>query len=147
MLTSSVFKAMLSRHFKESVVLKEQGLLEICLPEDSPSVLLILLNIIHGHIRKVPRSIDIGSLLKVATLVDKYEFHESAQLFSDIWIEGLKKHKPTSMCGDVMSWLCVSWVFKRPIEFREMTHIAERELTTKINQYIKSYTIPESIVG
>lgn len=45
---------------------------------------LILLNIIHGHTRKVPWQRDLHT--QISILVDKYFFHEAVETFSDTWI-------------------------------------------------------------
>lgn len=45
----------------------------------------IVMNIVHGCTRKVPRQVDVQMLKQVVGLVDKYELHEAAELFTDIW--------------------------------------------------------------
>ena len=118
-LASIVFKAMLSRDFNEGVTLEKQGVLEVPLPDDDHAALLIVLNVIHGHIRKVPRQIDLQTLTKIAVLVDKYEFHESVEWFPDSWIDHLKSNLPTADITNVAAWLCIFWVLKKPVEFEK----------------------------
>ena len=40
---------------------------------DDPDVLTVLLYLVHGQFRKVPREVDLGTLTNLAILVDKYE--------------------------------------------------------------------------
>ena len=147
MLASSVFKAMLSREFKEGVTLQKQGLLELPLPDDDPKALLILLNIIHGHVWDVSRQINLQMLTKIAILVDKYEFHESIALFSEIWIEKLEATLPTSFTNDAIQWLCISCVFGRTLEFKKMTYFAIWQSVCNVSGLTGQYPIRESVIG
>lgn len=59
MLASPVFRAMLRPDtFKEGQTLQAAGKLEVSLPDDDPVALVVLLNIIHGQTRKVPRRVE-----------------------------------------------------------------------------------------
>ena len=146
-LASAVFKAMLSRDFNEGITLEKQGKLEIHLPDDDPAALLIVLNVIHGHIRNVPRQIDLQTLTKIAVLVDKYEFHESIEWFSDVWIDHLKVDLPTTDIANITAWLCIAWVFKKPLEFYKMAYNALWESQDKFDLYTAQYPIPGRIIG
>ena len=147
MLASPVFKAMLSRKFKEGVTLQKEGVLEVPLPDNDPEAVLILLNVIHGRVWDVPRQIDLQMLTKIAIEVDKYEFHESVELFSEIWIENLQATLPTSFTNDTIPWLCISFVFGREVEFRKMTYFAIWKGECDISEFAKPYPIQESVIG
>ena len=54
-LSSTVFRTSLRSGFKEAVTLRTTGTVEIPLPDDHPAAFLILLNVVHGHTRQVPR--------------------------------------------------------------------------------------------
>lgn len=147
-LASSVFKAMLKNKFKEATVLHTMKYLEIPLPDDDPDALLILLNIIHGHLRRVPRKISVPMLTAISVLVDKYQFHEAAEIFAEIWMDHVKPSMPAQLTEEVLSWLCISWVFKRPFEFSRVTRIIQYESSEALkDEQTASYPIPDSVIG
>lgn len=72
-LASSVFEAMLQPgRFKEEIDLDSNGKAEIPLPDDDSEPFVILLDIIHGRPRKVPRVVNLHLLSGLAVLIDKY---------------------------------------------------------------------------
>jgi hypothetical protein len=74
---------------------------------DSDAI-LILMNIIHGRVRSVPRSIELEMLAKIAVLVDYYDCHEVVELISECWIQKLSCNLPKEYCRDLILWLTVS---------------------------------------
>jgi hypothetical protein len=79
-LASPVFKVMLQDCFKEGQTLRSGGFLDLLLPDDDPAAFCILLDIIHGRNRKVPREIDMGLLAGITILVDKYQLQEVVEI-------------------------------------------------------------------
>ncbi|KAI9768640.1 MAG: hypothetical protein M1839_004000 [Geoglossum umbratile] len=147
-LASPVFKVMLRQEFKEAIVLRSTGKLEVTLEDDCPAAFLILLNIIHGHVRLVPREIDLDMLTRVAIIVDKYDCLEVVEIFSDMWFSKLRKKLPGSFTKTLLPWLCITWVFERADEFMLMTQIAQRESTGNIEEELANgLPIPSSILG
>ncbi len=144
-LASSVFKRILQVGFKEGQQLSSQGHTELPLPDDNPAALLVLLNLIHGQTRKVPRTVDLGMLTELAILVDKYELLETTEMVMDHWFHGLEKDVPLSFTDDLLPWMCLSWVFKKPEIFRKVTRVAqlESEGLLEVNQL----PIPQSVLG
>lgn len=88
-----------------------------------PNAFLIFLQIVHGHNRQVPSSVNIDTLGKLAILVDYYECHERVELFAQHWIEALKGDIPVAYEETVIVWLAVSWVFMEKSIFKKMTEI------------------------
>ncbi|PGH09681.1 hypothetical protein AJ80_07632 [Polytolypa hystricis UAMH7299] len=123
MIASPVFKAMLNSKFKEGKGLAD-GFAEVSLPDDNPEMLVILLNIIHGFSRRVPRILDLDDLLEAAILVDKYDLHEAVEVFSEMWIRHLEGSLPTTYCDDVICWMCISSVFRHSPILKAMTKLA-----------------------
>lgn len=128
MLASPVFAAMLDRNkFKEGVTLHSEGSVEIELPDDDPDAFIVLLNVVHGHTRTVPRRTTLFMLNQIAILVNKYHMVEVIEVFSDMWIRRLSKRGlPDRYVGyrqEVMSWLFISWVFEKPKIFKPMTMV------------------------
>jgi hypothetical protein len=122
-LASALFKCLLKGGFPESQSLSSTGALKIPLPDDDPNPLEIILNIIHGHVKKVPRKVDIDVLTQISVLIDKYAFHEVAEIFTDMWFENLRVNPPKTFTEDLMSWFCVSWVLSKPEMFRHITKL------------------------
>ncbi|MCJ1462277.1 hypothetical protein MMC07_000877 [Pseudocyphellaria aurata] len=126
-LASSVFKAMLSGKFKESIVLRSVGTLELPLPDDDPAALLILLNIIHGRTKEIPRQVDLHMLTQIAILVDKYRLQMVVGMASPNWMVRLKEEIVSSSMEALPRWILISWVFQYPTEFKLATERAEKE--------------------
>ena len=149
-LVSPVFKAMLSGHFKEGSQLKKAGYLEIPLPEDDPEAFTILLNIIHCHIKNVPRQVSGTMLTSLAILVNYYQLHEAVQFCSEAWIQNLdfkllfdKGNTPALVQG-----LCVCWVFRNPELFRRITSILVWKMNGDLSQsYTRNLPLPDSLIG
>jgi hypothetical protein len=144
-LASSFFEEMLQAHFKEGQTLRSDGFLELPLPDDDPIAFCILLDIIHGHTRKVPRTVDMNMLADIAILVDKYQLQEVVEVFSDGWIKSLEPQVPTKSSEDLIVWLCISWVFGCADQFKKMTQILERESDSTVNA--EGLPIPPGILG
>ena len=80
-LASSVFKAMLSRSFRECIILQDTSTVEIELHDDDAEALAILLSIIHHQARGVTVSPGLLLLVKIAILVDKYDLLEAIGVY------------------------------------------------------------------
>ena len=126
-LASRVFKAMLRPGFAEGSSLQEKGTGELHLPDDDPSALLVLMNLAHCQIRRIPRRVDLDMLTQLSILVDKYELHEITEMFTDSWFSGLKAGPPEHFTEELLSWISVSYVFRREEIFTKCTKIAMRE--------------------
>ncbi|KAI9844826.1 MAG: hypothetical protein M1837_005244 [Sclerophora amabilis] len=132
----------------ESTTLRAKGMVEIPLPDDDPSALLILLNIIHGYIRKVPQKVNFLMLTQLSVLIDKYELHEVAELISSQWVSELSKDMPCSFTDETLPWIFVSWVFQKRELFLEATKIAMRESRCMLRDAPgHELPIPSSISG
>jgi hypothetical protein len=110
-----------------------------------PQALLILMHIIHGRNRQVPRRIDLELLAKMAVLVDYYECYEAVELFVELWLQELKGEIPKQVCRELILWLCVSWVFGDADVFTSVTSIAVRYSQGPLETL--GLPIPESVVG
>ncbi|RDW58019.1 hypothetical protein BP6252_13430 [Coleophoma cylindrospora] len=137
MLASPVFKAMLRPNFREGETLRATGQATIPLPEDHLDAFVILLDIIHGRSKKIPRVVPFEMLLSLAILIDKYRLHELTRFFAEIWLDAVKEDIPTEMTRELVPWLVIAWVFGRADEFRNITRILERESQGRV--YTKIY--------
>ncbi|KAL8377969.1 hypothetical protein RB595_008586 [Gaeumannomyces hyphopodioides] len=115
-LASPYFKAMLDGDWKESND-------RVASAKDwDEEALVVLMCIIHGRTRFVPRTISLDLLAKIAVLVDYYKCHETVEFVVETWIGKLEQ--PTEMSRDLILWLLISWVFQRAEIFKSVTKIA-----------------------
>ncbi|KAL5593268.1 hypothetical protein FOBRF1_012370 [Fusarium oxysporum] len=116
MLASPVFKAMIDGPFKESCRNK-YGRFEAKAFEYSAEALLILLDIMHGHHRRVPKSMELSLLTEMTILVDYYMCHENwiASVIQENEIEG-------SDYQANISRLFISWVFEKTELFNSIVY-------------------------
>jgi len=153
MLASPVFRAMLRLdNFKEGKTLHSTGKVEVSLPDDDPVAFIVLLNIIHGRTREVPRTIELKLLASISILVDKYQMQEVVEMYSDTWIEDLKGSIPTdyseSAATTIMTWLGIAWVFRKAEQFKQLTLFVEQEGDDRVEEDIEQGTpIPDPVIG
>ncbi|KAK4552391.1 hypothetical protein LTR86_010405 [Recurvomyces mirabilis] len=96
----------------------------IPLLQDDFGAMEILLNIIHGQTRRVPRQVNVQVLKQVVGLVDKYEFHEVAEVFTDMWFHSLQPTILTGQHQDLISVIFICFVLQRPSEYVSLTRRA-----------------------
>ncbi|KAL5321956.1 hypothetical protein ACEPPN_009921 [Leptodophora sp. 'Broadleaf-Isolate-01'] len=130
MLASSTFLSMIGPGYREGSVLQAQGSVVIPLGDDDPDALIILLNIIHGKTRMVPREVDLHTLAKIAALVDYYRMHETVELWSDLWIEKVGLHEVEDEHDEfsqpcILKRLFISWVFQKADAFKTLSQHIE----------------------
>ena len=147
MLASEHFRTTLGGDSKEAKVLKSRGHVKIRLAIELETM-VILLNIIHGASRKVPRQVTLNVLRQLAVLVSGFGMLETVEFFSDTWIDNLMRDElPKGYDKRVLSLMFVFWVFNRPTEFKDMTRLAQRESTEKLIEDVKDIPIARNIVG
>lgn len=147
MLASQHFQMILGSTFNEAIVLQSKGHVTIRLSADLDTM-IILLNIIHGASRKVPRQVSLETLGKLAALVSSFGMLETVEFFSDTWIDSLQREVlPKSYNENVLSLIFIFWVFNRPSEFKDMTRLAQRECNEKLEEGVRNTPIPHSIIS
>ncbi|KAF5228867.1 hypothetical protein FAUST_10769 [Fusarium austroamericanum] len=102
------------------------GFRQVTASDWDPKAFNIVLTVIHGYHRDVPRSLDLEMLAKVAMIVDYYECHEIVELYAEIWIGRLQSEVPTVYGRDCILCMFVSWVFSQPEMFQAMAQLALR---------------------
>ncbi|CZS73701.1 unnamed protein product [Fusarium graminearum] len=125
-LASSYFEKMFSGPFVEGNADHRSGLRQVTASDWDPKAFNIVLTVIHGYHRDVPRSLDLEMLAKVAMIVDYYECHEIVELYAEIWIGRLQSEVPTVYGRDCILCLFISWIFSQPEMFQAMTQLALR---------------------
>lgn len=146
MLASEHFHTLLSGPTEEAAILKSTGHVTIPISVD-PDTLIILLNIIHGKTREVPRQVSLDLLRKLAVMVSGFKILGSVEFFADTWIENSKGELPAGYTGEVLSWLFVFFVFERAEEFRDMTRITQRECDEKFDEDARELLLPVGLIG
>lgn len=122
-LASRVFRVMFDGNFRERVSPGESQPKVIPLPEDDPEAMVILLGIIHGLTRRVPRRVEPSLLLKIAILIDKYELHEVSEILTDEWFSVNWNSRSYSSIH-YSGWIYLCWVFQKRSEFSQTTRLA-----------------------
>lgn len=77
------------------------------------TALAVVMDIIHGRTRRVPRSLELDMLAKVAVVVDDLQCHEAVEIFSDMWIGELDDLVPSRYTRDLVLWIFIASVFQR----------------------------------
>lgn len=151
MLASRYFETLLGGDYSEARNLRANGHVEIPMLSEDFDTMTILLNIIHGASRKVPRQVTLEVLSRLAVLVSKLGMLETVEFFSDTWIDHLQgAGLPKVYNVDVLPLLFVFWVFDRPKEFKGMTKMTQRESNERLDDDLKSLKdvkIPPTIIG
>jgi hypothetical protein len=153
-LASPVFKAMLQPgRFREGLERNAAGHMEVHLPDDNQAVVIVL-NLIHGRNRVVPKQVDLEILTRLATLVDKYQMVEAVESLSDTWIdnplanERLPGGYVANQKESIQRWIAISWIFKRQKEFTKITSAVMICCGSNLlKEFDIELSIPEKIIG
>lgn len=125
-LASRTFRTCLGS-FSEGRMLQTEGNVTLPLPEEDPDAMIVLLHIIHGQTRKVPRQVSLDMLKRLAAVVNYYQIQEVVENFSDIWLEYLgHKSLPADYTREALAWLFIFWVFRKKDGFRGDSNITTR---------------------
>src|SRR5947207_11844415 len=99
----------------------------------------------HDYKRKVVREINLHTLARLCIPIDKYEFHEAVELFSDTWFAHLKEAVPSKFTNDILPWIFVSYVLKKPTHFTQATRVALRESSRDLDA--KELPVPGPVIS
>ena len=147
MTASRVFSRIFKPGLAEGDALQKSGSLELCLPDDNPHALLVLLNIAHLQLRNVPEILDLKTLTEISLLVDKYELAEATRFFSDLWLDRINFERNSYKPRELLQLVWISFVFRHPYCFQAST----ADVITKIRRDIRpkdvKLSIPERIFG
>lgn len=129
-LASRYFRAMLTGPWEESSS-RSGSMYTVNASDWDEEALTIVMNIIHGHGERVPRSMSLELLAKIAVLVDYYKCHKIVKFYSDTWIEGSLGLNRTNMTRkysrSLVLWLFISYVFAQHEIFHSLTLLAVRK--------------------
>ena len=126
-LASPVFRTMFDGGFKERVQPGNDPH-KVHLPEDDYDALLILLRVIHGLNKSVPRLIVKDLFVRVIVLLDKYKMYECALVYTDLWFDDLwPRHDETP--PHLVDWIFICWALDKFSEFDKLVRLAVFECT------------------
>lgn len=129
-LASPYFRAMLTGPWEENSS-RSDTMYTANASDWDEEALTILMDIIHGHSEKIPRSISLDLLAKIAVLVDYYKCHKVVKFYSDTWFEGGLVPNgfrlPQKYCRDFVLRLFVSCVFAQHQTFRTLAGVAVQQ--------------------
>jgi hypothetical protein len=147
MLASPIFKRALDKDgFEESVRNEKDGLFHIDASDWDAEAFLIVMRIIHGRNRQVPKEIALEMLAEIAVLEDYYLFGESLEVFKDLWLQKIKEiDVPNTYCRDLVLWIWVTWVFDVEEHFKKATMLAMTHSTCDIPTF--GLPIPTKVIG
>ena len=124
---------------------------EICMEDDDPAALEILLNITHLRFEAVPRSLDFEQLLSLAILTDKYQATRILRPWINDWTMDLRRFigKP-----GYEEWAWMAWEFGLEVEFERITtHLV---LNAKVgdggshlvdDEHLEGKQLPSGLIG
>ncbi|CAI4218409.1 unnamed protein product [Parascedosporium putredinis] len=126
-------KKMHSKNWKAPTKTPDGAMLEwsVAEPFDSDAFITIM-NVIHGRNSRVPGTVDLEALAKMAVVTDYLMCHEAMELVSRTWIESIGSDLPTLLNRDLVLWLLVTSVFKNPVRYRQLTRTAILESEAEV---------------
>lgn len=144
-LASSYFKRCLGPDMTEGQTLKTVGHVELPLKELDPEAMLAVMTIMHGFFRRVPKSVDLDLVVRIAIIVDYLDCAEIVEPFKTSWIDGLKAGIPVTFSAELVRWLFVCCVFRDKERFSTVSSRIIRLCPGPMPLY--SLPIRESISG
>ncbi|KAH7123311.1 hypothetical protein B0J13DRAFT_628462 [Dactylonectria estremocensis] len=138
-----VFEKMTSGSWQESA---SPGfwLREIKVSDYDPDVFVLVLDVIHGHLRNVPEKIGIYLFTKATIVVNYYECHEAFTVMSGRWYDSLDPASINKYDKDAMLCMLISWVFRRQDDLKVMTNLNLNH--GKVSVVVPSLPLPDEVL-
>lgn len=114
---SDVMKAMMGPHFKEGHTLAATSRIEIQLPDDDGQAMKTICCVLHQRNSLVPDKLTPREILKVAILVDKYNWCEALKVNVWFWVN---QHLETAGNADRCNLLLVSYLLQNSELFQRL---------------------------
>ncbi|KAG8166178.1 hypothetical protein KVR01_004730 [Diaporthe batatas] len=125
---SSRHLGLASKHFRNKFrhenPVEADGRVHVTLGGYDPKAVIVVMDAVHGRGRKVPRSVDLELLAKIAVFVDAFKFHEAVEVYAERWFEGLGGALPTKYGRDLVLWIYASYVFRQQDVFKRVSNVA-----------------------
>ncbi|KAI0479654.1 hypothetical protein F4859DRAFT_513158 [Xylaria cf. heliscus] len=137
-LASTFVKKMMAGPWREANEIYDDGLRHWGFDGFDVQAISIILSVIHGLNRRIPRTVDLGMLAQIARVVDYLDCHEVMELYASIWVDHLHDSTSGSSREDWDSWISITGVFQNPAIFQSWTRVA---IVEKLN-YPPSLELP-----
>ncbi|GAW17008.1 hypothetical protein ANO14919_064570 [Xylariales sp. No.14919] len=122
-LASTYAKVMMAGPWREANEIHSDGLLHWTLSGFDENAISIILSIVHGLNRRVPRTVKLSMLAEIARAVDYLSCHEVMELYASIWVANLRDVTDSSR-EDWDSWISIAGVFQNAEIFNRWTRVA-----------------------
>ncbi|KAI9900766.1 hypothetical protein N3K66_005028 [Trichothecium roseum] len=122
-LASPVFRKMLRGEWKESQR-SSTGMHRVIAEEWNARAFIIVLDIIHGHHRTLPRSVPLELLAKIAAISNYYACEEIVEVFGGAWHARLPRVLPTFLSKDFEPRLNINYVFGQWVQAMHLAQTA-----------------------
>ncbi|KAM0402780.1 hypothetical protein ACHAPZ_004272 [Fusarium culmorum] len=89
------------------------------------TALAIVMDMIHGRHRGLPKNMNLGLVARISTIVDYYQFREAVHVYLRDWLNEYARmdNLPSRLCKISLLCLYVSWVFEDKTLFSNMIHL------------------------
>lgn len=126
-LASRVFRTKLQSGRARAAARQSDGRVHVQLAEgfDARAVSMVM-NAVHGRGSRVPRSVDLETLARIALVVDRFQLLDAVDVYAERWISGLETTAllPDAPGRDLSLWIYIGHVFRRAETFRAATKLA-----------------------
>jgi hypothetical protein len=93
---------------------------------------------------KVPRSLNLGPLARIAVIVDYYNCREACSIISDVWVENYYFETGIRDEGQLVVWMLVARSFSQT---DTLSHIIEDAVWYSKKKLQICLGIPEMVIG
>lgn len=132
-LASSRFRDQLRWEWSDANNAQSDGRFHVHLAGLDAKAVTIVMDAIHGRGSRVPRSLDLERLAKVAVFVDEFQCYDAVEAYAERWIGQLERSQPSKYGRDTVLWIFVAYVFRRPDLFKTATRLAILQSTGPIS--------------
>lgn len=89
-----------------------------------PEAFEIVMKIIHGKTRDIPRTVKLDLLAGISAVVDDLECHDALWFFAKGWLLSFKNRAPKRMNKELTQLILISFVFDDAVLFETSTKTA-----------------------
>ena len=147
-LASPVFKAQLTGGWKEGQP-ATNGEYQITAEGWEVDAMVIFLEALHCRYLKIPKTVTLELLAKIAAIVDYYATHEAMHLLYPLWMEHLRATTPLPKgpfaLRELYSWICITWVFSDEPNFVTVVRTAVEH--GRLIDLVGGLPIPGAVLG
>ncbi|KAJ5455742.1 uncharacterized protein N7458_004006 [Penicillium daleae] len=143
------FKKKLAQGGQPHTELMRDGTVYLTINEFEVNTIEIILNLIHGRIRNIPRNPRLPLLLDIARFCNYLQCLPTVKPFATSWIEKSKDSvlECTTIKPDTNSWIFISLVFRHQEVFRHTTAVTQQCLDNRMDVMRGHPLVPKDIIS